>query len=214
MVQDHIDGTLSVVFELLQYSSTLQSSHWQAMSLLATQSDRCDIEHNRNLVLEKLRQEWRMVLEMEEGVATSSLLRKHCQYVTYQIYREVLTMVEVNDFKITPHLVEFLKAWYPAISSSAVVEDCFSSIQDAVKRSSKADVGSLPNMAAVAIRSLEQKTSASASLQSVSLEGEDFEGNQVRALKANVFRPDSCPSSPTSKRVFVFGLFRMASYKS
>ena len=201
LVQDHMFGVLAVVFELLQYGAPLQTSHWSAMGLIAGSSDRYDLEHNRRLVLDRLRTEWNMVLRMEDGVATSSLLKKHCPYVCYQVYREIMSMSERNRFELSTDLRDFLSCWFPAVTASAVVEDCFSSIQDAVARSSKADVGSLPNMAAVAIRSVERKAAAVPELHGINLEGEDWEGNSVRALKQQVFQPDSCPASISPTRI-------------
>ena len=193
-MEDHLDATLTALFELLQYSIQLQSSHYQASALLANNSDRCDLATVKKNILKRMEQEWRLVLKMESSTATNHLLSKHCYFTCWQAYRETMLMAESHKFQLTEPLCQFLRSYHPAVQGSANVEDLFSDLQDSILRSSKADCGSLANLAAVSIRSCNRK-STTAELQSPQLISADFEGNSIRSLKTSVFKPETCSSS-------------------
>ena len=184
------------VFELLQYGLLLQSAHYRAACLLTTDSARCDVPSVQNQVLCALSQEWQLVLKLERTQATQTLIANHCPFVSWQPYRETMSMCELHNFTLCPELRLFLASYHPPMQSSSNIEDIFAELQDAVRRSNKSSSGSLPNMCAVAIRAVHKKIeSSSENVKGSELRAEDWEGNAVRALKTSIFQPQSCPSS-------------------
>ena len=104
-------------------------------------------------------------------------------------------MVECAKSASDESLLSFLKCYNPAIQSSSNCEDIFAQLQDSVQRSGKSDSGSITNLASVSIRGVHKKAESTESVETVTLRSEDFEGNEVRALKSSIFRPDSCAAS-------------------
>ena len=194
LVLQHVDAALTACYELMQYGLLLQSSHFQASALLTTGSSRMNLDKVKEDILKKMQQEWMMVLRMESAASTNELLARHCGYTVWQVYRETMTVAELENFTLSSKLTDFLAAWHPAVQGSCNVEDVFADLQDAIQRSGKSDTGSLSNLAAVAIRSCSRKCSA-AELPTTSLLSADYEGTSVRSLKTSVFRPESCSSS-------------------
>ena len=197
LMLQHLDAALTAVFELIQYSILLQSSHYQAASLLAASSARMNVEQIHMDVLKRMQQEWRMVLLMESSAGTSEILRKHCSYTLWQAYRETMTFAESENFSLNDRLREFLLAYFPKLQGSCNVEDVFADLQDSIQRSGKSDAGSLSNMAAVSIRSCSRKCE-SAGVATTQLVSADYEGTCVRNLKSSVFRPETCAGSTSA----------------
>ena len=193
LLEEHMNACLSTLHELLQYSLLLQTSHYAAAALLSCESTRADTVRTQAAVMERLQQEWEYVLKLEKTSGTNSLIATQCPHTTWQPYREVMTMTESQGFRLTEQLKLFLASYFPPVQSSSNIEDVFNEVQDSVKRSGKADNGSLSNMCAVAIRSVLRKIQGSSALKGSNLQSEDWEGNSVRAIKANVFQPQSCP---------------------
>ena len=194
LISQHLDAALTAVYELLQYSLLLQSSHFQGSALLATSSDRFNVEQVQHDILKRMQHEWQMVLRFEAATGSSAIIAKHCAYTAWQVYRETMTFAECEGFALTEKFKDYLRAWHPSIQGSCNVEDVFADLQDSIQRSGKADSGSMSNLTAVSIRSVGRKCEQ-AGIESPHLRSADYEGTCVRSLKSSVFRPDSCPGS-------------------
>ena len=189
------------MFELLQYGLLPQSAHYRAACLLCTTSSRCDVASVQNQVMRALSEDWQLVLKLENAPSTQTVILHHCPFLCWQPFRETMSMCELHKFTLCPELRLFLAAYHPPMQSSSNIEDIFSELQDAVRRSNKSDNGSLPNMCAVAIRAVQKKVeSSSEEVQGSKLRTEDWEGNAVRALKSSIFQPQSCPSSVWARK--------------
>ena len=143
-------------------------------------------------LFQSMKAEWQLVLHCESTASAQSVLHQHCPHVRWQPYREVMTMVESAKSASDESLLSFLKCYNPPVQSSANCEDISAQLQDSVQRSGKSDAGSITNLASVAIRGVHKKAESTEEVQTVVLRSEDFEGNQVRALKSSIFRPESC----------------------
>ena len=193
MLCNFLDATLSCVAEMQSYSLHLLSAPANAASLLVDAYEGHDVNALHCKVLLDMKQEWSLVLAMERHKELSRLLQAHCPYVRYQCYREIMSTAEKGNFKLTTELKDVIGAWFPRLTQSANVEDVFNSLQDAVKRSTRTDCGSMANLSAVAVRSCYNKLSDGEGQGfSVRLEDSDFEGSLVRGLKARIFSPESC----------------------
>ena len=132
-----------------------------------------------------------MVLAMEKESSKSKLLDEWCPYSRFQIYRELMTSMEVAGWKLNQDLRERVLSYFPRWGSSANVEDCFAAMGDACARSGKSDMGSLNNLQVTAIRSLYRACDKEGQPKSVSVSGSDWEGQEVRNLKQSIYNPAS-----------------------
>ena len=98
-------------------------------------------------------------------------------------------MLEQAEYSVTEHVKLFLSSWYLRVGWNANVEDVFAQLQDVLKRRSKPDCGSLPNLQAVTIRSVMKKPVDvdNAKLPSPDAIGaaDDWEGRAARGVKSS-----------------------------
>ena len=182
---------LASIHEMLQYVLYLRSAPAKAAALLSTVED----EPTKNAVLKELEQEWRLVLALEDTPLGASLLRQHCSFCSFQQYREVMTMYEKNAWKMTAETAALTASWFPPTAWSASLESIFGDLQDAVKRSGRSDCGSLPNLFAVGVRSLQNRLCLQdGSTAQVKLQADDWAGTQALGVKPKAFNPASAPA--------------------
>ena len=192
LLEQHLQGILSCLFELAQYKSPLCCLPYSAAALIAPESDHYDAQNVKNEVLQEVRREWEMTTSMEADPEASSILHRSCPQTLWQSYREIAVTAEQENYLCNDRLASLVTAWLPNINSSANVEDSFAAMQDAVARSGKADLGSLCNLQAVHIRSTNQKMTAGENRgYGISLSSHDFEGNEIRGLRPRLFLPAS-----------------------
>ena len=192
-----LDTVLASVYELLQYASLLQSCPHCAGGLLYEDGVNVEKQWNKD-ILKRMKEEWSLVLQMESCTASAGALATLCPQTKHQVYREVQGALESSNYEVTPPVKDILRAWFPQASSSSLVEDVFSSMQDSIKRSSKRETACLPGLQAVAVRSTMQRCPPepeTVKLKAVQLESADYEGNEVRNLRANIWKPESSPNS-------------------
>ena len=182
---------LASITEMMQYVLYLRSSPAKAAALLSTVED----ETTKDAVLKALEEEWRLVLALEGSPAGAMLLRQHCSFCSFQQYREVMTVYEKNDWKVTPETTALTAAWFPQMAWSASLESIFGDLQDATKRAGRSDCGSLPNLFAVGVRSLQNRLCVQeGSTSPVKLEAGDWTGTQALGVKPKAFNPASAPA--------------------
>ena len=191
-LDQHLHGMLSCVFELLQFAQPLQCAPLSSGALLSPQSDRFDAQQVSKEVMRALKEEWELVLALEAEEQTQTLLARLCPYTLSQCYREIATCLEHENWTLSERGCCLIGAYLPKISSSANVEDSFSTMADAVSRTGKSDCGSLPNLQCVHIRGVNQKmTGCDSQGQNISLDACDFEGPEIRGIKPKLFLPSS-----------------------
>ena len=122
-----------------------------------------------------------------------ALLHQHCGYVLYQQYREIMGCLERFGFQLTRDGMELLHAWFPEVPWSANLESVFGEMQHAIRRTGKADVGSLTNLMSVAVRGLERRVfvDPAENPKPLKLDSDDWVGKQTNALKPKMYSPTS-----------------------
>lgn len=180
---------LGMTHELNQYALYLRSSPAQSAGLLSSKAE----DEAKQAILESMSREWKLVLSLEARPQARALLHQHCGYVLYQQYRETMGFFERSGFKLTRDGTELLQSWFPEVPWSANLESVFGEMQHAVRRTGKADVGSLSNLMSVAIRGLERRvfTDPDENPKPLRLVPEDWVGKQTNALKSKMFSPTS-----------------------
>ncbi|CAE7646167.1 unnamed protein product [Symbiodinium sp. CCMP2592] len=165
---------LTTTQELLEHFRYLRSSPSKAAALISPQSDE-NSEQTKKLVLSQMKSEWELVLRLEGNPASACELHEHCRYVTYHCFREVMAVWEKHAWTVHPEALSLTLAWFPEFAWSSNIESLFKEMTAAVKRSGQSDVGSLPNLMAVAIRGLHRRLCiGDDSPQALSLEKEDW----------------------------------------
>ena len=132
-----------------------------------------------------------------KNAASANLLSTWCPFTKHQMYREIHGALEASSYKVTNLVKDLLRAWFPVISSSSLVEDVFANMADTIKRSSKRETASLAGLQAAAVRATMQKCRSGDEadrVQGVELTSIDHEGLEVRGLRSGIWRPDSAPS--------------------
>ena len=195
VVMDHLDVLLNCIFELSQYALGLQSSPCRAACLLSESNELTDSSSVHRDVLQDLQREWSVILKMEASEAWSSMLSSVCPHTKWQIVRETFSALEQEQFQRSQKLLTFLTSWFPATGWSANIEDVFATLSDSIKRSSKADAGSLCNAQAVCIRGANRLCRGEGHPEAVLLKAADWEGSEIRGLKSSAWRPESCSGS-------------------
>lgn len=191
LLEDHLAATLSCCFELEGYARHLRTAPHSCASLLASSTTPEGLLPAQRNLLQALQAEWSMVLRMEGKVSSADLLHQLCPYVLQQCYRELMSTLAAAGFRLTAECHQMLSAWYPGLSQSSNIEDVFKSCEEACRRT-KAGVGSMANLSIVAMRAVMQKlTNGEGQARSVLLEGADFEGPEVKALKTKLWSPES-----------------------
>ena len=180
---------LGMTHELNQYGLYLCSMPAQSAGLLSSKAE----DEAKSAILESMSREWKLVLSLEAKPQARILLHQHCGYVLYQQYRELMGCFERSGFKLTRDSTDLLHAWFPEVPWSANLESVFGEMQHAIRRSGKADVGSLSNLMSVAIRGLERRvfTDPEENPKPLRLVPDDWVGKQTNALKPKMFSPTS-----------------------
>ena len=192
LLAEHLASMLSGIFELLQYRSPLTCAPYIAGGLLNPRWQCFDESKTVQDILLQCQQEWEMVLAMESQEETALLLSRLTPQCQWQAYRELLCTMEEASWTLSERVKAMVASWIPMVNSSANVEDAFNSMADAVARSSKTTTASLPNLQAVHVRACRQNMCGEAHQgRCVDLEAADWEGAEVRGLKAKLFAPTS-----------------------
>ncbi|CAE7691295.1 unnamed protein product, partial [Symbiodinium necroappetens] len=191
LLLDHLEAVLSTAFELQMYGLYLQSAPAKVAGLLASEDSVPNAKNEKQKLCRELREEWELVLHLEAATDTAVLKKQRCSYTEQQIYRELMTQLEVHSFQSCPAVEDLIRSWYPPLAFSANCETCFNCLEDDVKRGQKSQGLSLTGLQALAIRSVQHRVlSAENSASKVSLTDEDWEGNEIRGLKPEDFRLD------------------------
>ena len=192
MVQDHISCMVTALAELTMYSLYLQSSPAQEAALLVDTETSPELSPVQQQILHRMQQTWRMILTLENDAASNSLLLQSCPHTRFMVFRETMTLLDEEEWKLTERARDLLRSWHPAVGMSANVERIFNSLEDAARRSSKNNVSCMSNLQCLAIRSLEKHvTSGPSAPTGVKLLQEDWEGRQVRSIRASVWKPET-----------------------
>ena len=182
---------LASIHEMMQYVLYLRSAPAKAAALLSTVED----EPTKAAVLKAMEQEWRLVLALEDTPLGANLLRQNCSFCSFQQYRELMTVHEKSGWKMTGETKALTAAWFPPTAWSASLESIFGDLQDATKRSGRSDCGSLPNLFAVGVWSLQNRLCVQdGSTGQVTLQADDWTGTQALGVKPKAFNPASAPA--------------------
>ena len=178
---------LACIFELQEYAL-----HHQLAPAKFAALPECQSSDTQKRLLEELRTEWSTVLEMEQETQTAELLHSHCRHVRNQNFRELMGILEKHNYTYTAEVERTIMAWHPRLQSSSNLETLFSDMESAIRRSGRADAGSISNSMAVAIRGLGHRTKDTEGAGvPLTLESVDFEGPEVQALKPKIWTPAS-----------------------
>ena len=206
LLKEHLEGVLSCMFEMTQYSSSLQVCPVLCAGLACPSSSRFDVETVKAAILTELQMEWELVLSSETEPHTATVLHRTCAQTKWQCYRELMTVLEMDDWKLSDRSLSLIQAWLPALNSSANIEDIFNSMADSISRSTKTDMASMTSLQAVQIRAYQQKlVGLPTQPKGVQLTGTDFEGHEIRGLKPKLFQPASFTGS-TQADISIFSV--------
>ncbi|CAE7192200.1 unnamed protein product [Symbiodinium microadriaticum] len=90
---------LASAHELLEYTLYLRRAPACAAALIAPgDGNESDIQR----VLSSMKNEWETVLFMESGARTHALLKSRCRFTDFQNFREIHTMLQQCQYKLTP----------------------------------------------------------------------------------------------------------------
>ena len=196
VLMESVSMMLACAFELLEYGSQHRVGPWKCACLLA-----CSEPETISRIMQELKDEWEMVLSMEQDKEQRVLLHQHCRWILHQSVRELFTSCEQNRFSLNGSLKAMIASWHPCLQSSANIESLFNDCQSAVQRSGRADTGSISGLMCVAIRSLMHRMGQDPeSGRPVELEPADFEGCEIPALKSKLWTPSSAPNCTSPAR--------------
>ena len=196
---------LASAHELLEYTLYLRRAPACAAALIAPgDGNESDIQR----VLSSMKNEWETVLFMESGARTHALLKSRCRFTDFQNFREIHTMLQQCQYKLTPKARSLIEAWHPPFGWSANLESVFGEIQAALKKANRSEGASMQAMMSVAVRSLDRRVCTDeTSPTPLCLSSDDYLGKQTAGLKAKLWSPEAC--SPcfliASLPVIVFG---------
>ncbi|CAE7946240.1 unnamed protein product [Symbiodinium sp. KB8] len=170
------------VHEITSYRLYLKSCPAVMAALLCEEpfEEVPDVAAVKASIMQEVRREWEVVLEMEASEQLAPLLKKHSPHTDWQCYREVTTAVEEAQYTTTPACRSVLRAWFPSFTQSANVEEQFNYMQDALKRATKSQKGSMTTLSSVAVKALNQKVLQEGQAQPVTLSAKDWEGPMTR----------------------------------
>ena len=195
MIHDHFMCMVATLSELNMYALYLQSSPAQEAALLVETEYHPGISPVQQNILKRLEAQWDMILSLESRQDSNAMLKRLCSHTRFFNFREPLTLLAECKWQMDSRVRELLSAWHPALGLSANVEQVFNHLEDACKRSSKNATASMPCLQTLAIRSVNQRlTNGEGRARGVELAPEDFEGKQVRMIKASVWKPESLNS--------------------
>ena len=161
-------------------------------ALVCPNSSRCELRGTVATVLQSLRTEWEMVLSAESDAEAADLFKKSCPQCTWQCYRELMTTLEAEDWIVSSRSAALVEAWIPRVNGSCNIEDIFQTMADTINRGTRTEMASLPSLQAVQIRACQQKLVGNLGQpRGIQLSGSDYEGAEVRGLKAKLFQPTS-----------------------
>ena len=190
LLREHLTASLAVTYELAEYSLYLRSSPACFACLVLEDADAETVSS----VVKKLRLEWEFVLQAESNSCEAAVLAQYAPHTKWQVFRELHTALEDCNYKPDKKLRTTVDAWFPAYSGSANVEQLFGGMADSLKRGTRAEVASLPNLMSVGVRSFERRLCTDDNMTAISLSPQDFDGPEVRALKEKMWRP-ACASA-------------------
>ena len=176
------------MYELQSYALYLQSSPAIFCCLLHSDADPGTTSH----ILEWLQEEWSVVQKIEKQPDTRQLILSLCPYIQNQTYRELHCFLAKCKYQITHELVCLIGAWYPRFTGSANVEQVFQSMERSVRQAGCSNSASLPSLMSIGIRCLAKRLCCDDQAPAaITLEEQDFEGAEVRALKDRMWRPSN-----------------------
>ena len=182
---------LASVHEMEQYALYLRSAPSKAAGLLSSSQD----TETKDKIIDEMRQEWELVQALESVPSGSAVLKANCNYSSFQCYRELLAGLEKSKWVLTDECRALVASWFPAYCWSAGIESVFADMQDACKRSSRSDCGSLPNLHAVGVRCLQNRLCVPEEAPDhLQLEPDDWLGPQSLGVKSKAFSPSSAPA--------------------
>ena len=201
LVQDHFMALLAVIFEMSMYVLYLRSSPARFAALLIDPKGDLQTAKLQDELMKDMKKEWETIVQMENTESSNQLLQQRCSFTRWVCYREPMTCLELERWSMTDKAKALLLSWHPGLAFSANVEQVFAAVEDSSRRAVKNFKASMANLQCLSIRAVEQKVAASDTQEeagntdrarAIKLGVEDFEGNEVRALKASVWKPTSC----------------------
>jgi hypothetical protein len=211
LLMQHIHSVLASLLELTQYALPLQLAPSSFACLLAADANVTESHKAQERVRLELKTEWDAVLQLESTREGTALLQQLAPHTRYYAYRELMTCHE------TSHTVEgkqrlegVVQAWHPPLCYSANIEECFNYASASLRKSTRSEKVSMANLQATVVRAAERRLmNKEQQVRGVELEAEDYEGREVRGLRASVWSPEQCPASTLSATSSVH-VFRLA----
>ncbi|CAE7236724.1 unnamed protein product [Symbiodinium sp. CCMP2592] len=176
---------LASAHELLEYALYLRRAPACAAALIVPGDGNTSAKQS---VLSEMKQEWETVLFMEANDRMNALLKSRCRFTDFQNFREIHTMMEQCQYRITDKARSLIEAWHPPFGWSANLESVFGEIQAALKKSNRSEGASMQAMMSVAVRSLDRRVCTSeTSPTPLRLASDDYIGKQTAGLKAKIW---------------------------
>ena len=192
VLQESLNMLLACVHELREYGLYLRSMPAKAACLVVAGEDEA-----KQQIVNEIRDEWGLILHMENDAASSKALHGNCRHVLHQQLREICTVLEKNEWALEPECVDLATAWFPPFACSANLECIFAEMQSAIKTANKQEGGSMASLMAVAIRSLSRRVCVDEHAPTpLQLEDADWEGKVAEGLKSKLWCPGT--ASPCS----------------
>ena len=195
MIEDHLLCTLACVEEMVLYGLYLQSCPSKGAALLVETLEGSREQQVQQRIQVEMREEWTMIVLMENNAQHKDLLHKACPFLGYYHVREIYEALAQDGWKLGERSRGVLAAWYPKFGFSSNVEDIFSNIEDSCRRGSKNNTANCSNLQCISIRALNRTVCKNDRKEDgptpVHLSSEDFEGSEVRSLKPKLWKPDS-----------------------
>ncbi|CAE7840654.1 unnamed protein product [Symbiodinium sp. CCMP2592] len=175
------------------YVLYLRSSPARFAALLVDPKDDLQMAQVQDEIMKSIKLEWTTIVDMENKESSNQLLQQKCGFTRWLCYREPMSCLELEKWSMTDKAKALLLSWHPGLAFSANVEQVFAAVEDGCKRGVKNLKASMANLQCLSIRAVEQKVALNEKRQqagetdrprSVKLGVEDFEGSEVRALKA------------------------------
>ena len=185
ILREQFHAFLTVTHELREYMLYLESFPTRCACLVAPN---CTDDLKED-VFKRARAEWEVVQLLESRTESMKLLHTHCLHVKFQTYRELMIVMERENYVSSDLVTSTVAAWFPAFSQSSNLESIFREMEAAVKRGG-CPQESLANLSCVAVRALDRRICAhDDSVGTVSLSEADWAGKSVRGLKERMWNP-------------------------
>ena len=187
ILKEQLHAYLTCTHELREYMLYLQSYPNRLACLCAPSCP----ESLQEAVLAGAKREWAIVQQLESGAESLKVLNTHCLHVKFQCYRELMCVLERENFRFTDLVQTTISSWFPSFSQSSNLESIFREMEAAVKKGG-APQDSLANLSCVAVRALERRICCGPeSAQTLTLGDSDWHGKSVRGLKERLWNPSS-----------------------